>query len=374
MRTPVSADAALAMALLIVSFFTFGALAGTAYGCTAFGLVCDETVVGSNLDWPDDLDGYVLVNPKGLEKTFTPWSGFAPTAHDGEPSTWVSEFASITFTCFGRDFIEGGMNERGLIVEQASLASVYPADDGRPGVSAQQWMQYVLDTCQLVGDVVDGLDSVRQDGEGWHYLVVDRTGDWVVIEYLKDGPKVYRSGRYEFPVIVNAEYEQCMSHVPSDVRFGGELDIGSGDDSYARFVRVAERLRDRRGAWLRYTPDAPPDTTGARERWNALPRVEFAFEMLDDVAADDPQRSVVYDTGNLRVSWRSSACDSVRSLRLGGPLKVRLDTVLAVPVHAAFSGDATERLEPLSDRQNEELLRHVTQLLGGTDGGGQGTD
>ena len=370
-RTTFVAALALVVALTVVAALV---APSTSVACTAFAVPSDETVCGANLDWPDDLEGYVLVNPRGTEKTFVSWSGVGPSEHDGESLTWVSKYASITLTCSGRDFIEGGMNERGLILEQANLPSVYPPDDGRPGVSSQQWMQYALDSFQDVGEVVDNIDSVRQDGEGWHYLVVDRSGDWVVIEFLEGEPVVYRAGGSEFGIVTNATYEQCESHVPLDVRFGGELDVGAGDDSYGRFVRVAERLRDRRGAWLRYTPDAPVDTTGARERWNALDRVDFAFALLNDVGVEDTQRSIVYDTADLRVSWVSSRNDSVRSVRLGGALRARLDTTLAVPVHAPLGGDATGALEPLSDRQNQELLEYVSGLIGGASDGEQTTD
>ncbi len=361
------------VAALCVAALSVLSPASPASACTAFAVASDETVCGANLDWPEDLEGYVLVNPRGLEKTFVPWSGFGPSEHDGEPPTWVAKYASVTLTCFGRDFIEGGMNEQGLIIEQANLASVYPPDDGRPGVSSQQWMQYALDSFRDVGEVVEHLGDVRQDGEGWHFLVLDRSGDWAVVEFIDGSHVVHRAGRHEFGIITNATYEQCENHVPLDVRFGGELDIGSGDDSYGRFVRVAERLRDRRGAWLRYTPDAPADTTGARERWNALDRIDFAFALLDDVSVDDTQRSVVYDTGALRVYWKSWAHPEVRYIPLISVRSREGSGVRAVPMHAPLAGDATGALELLSDKQNLDLLEHVGALIGGRhDGDGCG--
>jgi len=369
-----SAWRAITIVIELIAALVFTALAPHASACTVFAVPSDETVCGANLDWPDDLEGYVLVNPRGIEKTFVPWSGFEPSEHNGAPVSWTSKYASITLTCFGRDFIEGGMNERGLIVEQANLPSVYPPDDGRPGVSAQQWMQYVLDSYRSVGEVVDNIESVRQDGEGWHYLVVDRSGDWAAIEFLHGEPVVYRAGRHEFPVITNATYGRTEAHVPLDVRFGGEVDVGAGSDSYSRFVRVAERLRDRRGAWLGYAPDAPADTTGARERWNALDNVDFAFALLDNISADDTQRSVVYDTGALRVYWKSWRNPEVRYISLTSLGRREGSCVRAIPLHAPLAGDATGVLDPLSDRQNQELLEHVRRLIGGADAGEQNAD
>lgn len=368
MRTP---NAALAAFLFVTTALALPAAHAAA--CTVFAVASDETVVGANLDWPDDLEGYVLVNPRGVEKTFVPWSGFEQVAYEGDPVTWVSRYASITLTGCARDFVEGGMNEAGLIIDQANAPAVHPPDDGRIGVSSQQWLQYALDTYGSVDELVDGLDDVRQDGEGWHYLTVDRAGDWAVIEFIEGEPVVYRSGRCEFPVIANALYEQTMEHVPLDVRFGGDLDIGAGEDSYARVVRVAERLRDRRAAWLHH--GAPPGDTGPEAaRMNSLGRVDFAFELLDDVSAPDTQRSVVYDTGAMRVHWNSWRHDDVRFVRMTSATRDTTGVVRAVPVHAELAGDATAALQPLSDKQNEELLEYVRQLFGQTDGGAEQTE
>ncbi len=366
--------AASAAGVLVLAIMALLASPTESAACTVFAVASDETVVGANLDWADELEGYVLLNPRGLKKTFVPWSGFGPTEFEGETLTWRSQYASLTLTCSGRDFIEGGMNERGLVLEQANLPSVYPPEDDRPGVSSQQWMQYILDTCQTVGDVVDALGSVRQDGEGWHYLAVDRSGDWAVIEFLDGSPVVHRSGQHEFPVITNATYAETESHVPQDIRFGGELDVGAEDDSYGRFVRVAERLRDRRGAWRRYTPDAPADTTGQRASWNSQGRVEFAFALLEDVSGDDTQRSVIYDTAAMRVYWRSWRHDALRYVRFAVTPPAARDTRYAIPIHAPVAGDATEALQPLSDRQNWKLQKAFSEMIEGVSDGEQDTD
>lgn len=46
----------------------------------------------------------------------------------------------------------------------------------RPGISCTQWMQYQLDNHATVEDVIEHLDDLRPDGEGWHYLIADSTG------------------------------------------------------------------------------------------------------------------------------------------------------------------------------------------------------
>ncbi|UCD77383.1 MAG: hypothetical protein JSW26_18430, partial [Desulfobacterales bacterium] len=119
--------------------------------CTIFSLSRGaEAVYGQNLDWYDPLPGLVVVNPRGIRKTILDWDGSWPAAGERGPVAWVSRYGSVTFTCYGRDFIEGGMNEAGLMVDETNLTAVYPPEDDRPGVSCTQWMQYQLDNYATV--------------------------------------------------------------------------------------------------------------------------------------------------------------------------------------------------------------------------------
>ncbi|MEJ2722456.1 MAG: linear amide C-N hydrolase, partial [bacterium] len=122
--------------------------------CSVFSLSSGgETVLGQNLDY-EYFPAWVVVNTPGVTKSILPWKGHWPYPGKRETVSWVSRYGSVTFTCYGRDFIEGGMNEAGLMVDQANLAADYPPDDGRPGVSCPQWMQYQLDNFATVDDVL----------------------------------------------------------------------------------------------------------------------------------------------------------------------------------------------------------------------------
>jgi penicillin V acylase-like amidase (Ntn superfamily) len=143
--------------------------------CSIFSFSTDSGVVyGQNLDWHTPFPGQVIVNKRGIEKGLLPWKGSWPAPADSGTVTWVSRYGSVSFTCYGRDFIEGGMNEAGLMIDQASLSAVYPPDDGRPGISCPQWMQYQLDNFGTVDEVLEHLDELKPDGEGWHYLIADK--------------------------------------------------------------------------------------------------------------------------------------------------------------------------------------------------------
>lgn len=267
--------------------------------CSIFSFASGTDVVyGQNLDWADPTPGHVVVNQRGVRKAILPWKGWWPAPGERETSTWTSRYGSVTFTCWGRDFIDGGMNEAGLIVDEANLVAIYPPDDGRPGVSCAQWMQYQLDCFSTVEEVLAHLDDLRPDGEGWHYLVADRSGGAAVIEYLDGKPTIYTAEALEVAALTNTTYKQAMSHIPMDKAFGGEIDVAAGSDSYGRFCRIARLLRD-------YDPTRD------------VPAADFAFRVLREVSVDDTRRSVVYDAGHERVLWMSKANPEVRWLDLG---------------------------------------------------------
>jgi penicillin V acylase-like amidase (Ntn superfamily) len=176
----------------------------------------------------------VIVNPRGIATTALAWRRDRPVIWPGDLPAWESAYASIAFTCYGRDFIEAGMNEAGLVIEQASLGSARRSVDERPGVSCAQWMQYCLDTCSSVSDIRERMDRVRPEGEGWHYLVADAAGRVAVIEHLKGRPTVYAGNDLPYPIITNTAW---VSATGAWAAIHGDDDAGAIEDKAS--ARVA---------------------------------------------------------------------------------------------------------------------------------------
>lgn len=311
------------------------------HACSIFALRTDKgAVYGQNLDWYEYFPGVVLVNVRGEEKTILPWKGRWPAPSDYPEVSWVSRYGSATFTCYGRDFIDGGMNEAGLVVDEASLISTYSPDDGRPGVSCAQWMQYQLDNYATVAEVIEHLGDLRPDGEGWHYLIADATGDCAAIEYLDGTPTVIWGDKLEWPALTNTTYAQALTHIPMDAAFGGDIDIAAGTDSYARFVRLAALMRD-------HDPENDKDLVGR------------AFLMLSEVSVDETLRSVVYDARTRRVHWKTRANTTERWLDLAAlDLSNDMGTRF-VDVEIAATGDASGALARFTLMHNRELVNTV---------------
>ena len=125
--------------------------------CTIFTLCKDSvTVYGQNLDWKTPVPGFVIINKRGERKSILHWKGNWPAKMSDSiiPVTWRAKYGSVTFTYLGKDFIEGGMNEAGLMIDEASYIAQYPPPDYRPGVSCGQWMQYQLDNYKTVDQLI----------------------------------------------------------------------------------------------------------------------------------------------------------------------------------------------------------------------------
>jgi hypothetical protein len=155
---------------------------GVVHACTSFCMdTPDGPVFGANLDLFIPGDGLVFVNQRGIAK-----EGYAEST-TGETAKWVSKYGSVTFNLAGREFAFGGMNEAGLVVSSMELrAGKYPRPDERPPVGNGTWVQYVLDTCGSVEDVLRAISLVRIEDEGLpnHYLVADANGACAAIEWL----------------------------------------------------------------------------------------------------------------------------------------------------------------------------------------------
>jgi uncharacterized protein (TIGR03663 family) len=100
-----------------------------AQGCTTFLLhEGREVLAGKNLDWPIG-DGAIHLNRRNRSKS-------ALLRNPGRPLRWTSKYGSVTFNQLGHDLPLGGMNERGLVIEELSYSPArYPDRDARPAVN-----------------------------------------------------------------------------------------------------------------------------------------------------------------------------------------------------------------------------------------------
>lgn len=277
------------------------AAAPIANACTTF---CSRGLFGRNYDWNIG-HGHVTVNKRGMSKT--------SAAEDGTAAKWISRYGSVTFNQYGRDNATGGMNEAGLVVELMWLEETsYPKADPRPVLGGLEWIQYQLDTASSVAEVIVNAKRVRISGKAapLHYLVADAKGNVAAIEFLNGELTVHRDA----VALANDPFTESVA----------AMKAGAKD----RFARA---------------------TKGAAT-------VDEAFALLDNVAQEHTQWSIVYDLAAKRITWRTAANRERRFVELA-----KLDFNCTSPVRVldidVGKGDVAGQFREYTSVGNLALVR-----------------
>lgn len=261
----------LAIAILLILNSIF------AHSCTTFVLKTDsELIFGRNLDWVSD-NGLVVANKRNIQKSSLV---FPPDL----PTKWTSKYGSITFNQFGKELPFGGINETGLVIEIMLVPGDYPEFDNRTAINELQWIQYQLDNCETIEEVIasDGKIRISKIDKNIHFLVCDRFGNVAVIEFDKKGMIAYKGSDLPIPVLENDPYSESLNRntAKENCRF----------NTAARLV----------------------------ERYNAKPQtsaIEYSFNILDKVALDGAW-SIVYDVKNMEVQFKTASFRTIRKIRI----------------------------------------------------------
>lgn len=288
----------------------------TSHACLTFRLQHEDRLIyGRNFDWDVDL-GAVMINRRHYRKT-------AFVLPPNQPLSWVSRYGSVTFNQFSKEVPVGGINEKGLVIECMVSSAKYPLTKERPAINELQWIQYHLDTCATVAEVMESALKIRiaPYAVRLHYLIVDATGACAAAEYIDEKLVFHTGDTLPTPALANRSYQLELARVAE----GGP----------SRFGRCA--------AWL--------------EKYDGRQDIEaYAFKTLDAVKQDDFTKwQMVYDIPSRRVSFRSLRNSKIRSVSLKD-----FDFEDAEPLMAdinAGSGDLKSRLQPYSKSRNSELMR-----------------
>ncbi|MCP5522254.1 MAG: linear amide C-N hydrolase [Verrucomicrobiales bacterium] len=219
-----------------------GLFVDTARPCTSLVLETkDDLCFARNLDWFWE-DGLVIVNQRNLKKRALLIAG-------GKPAEWTSQYGSVTFNQMGQELPFGGMNEAGLVVENMMLYETrYPERDERPEVNMVQWIQYQLDTCATVDEVLATDRTIRMEPPVFpariHYLICDRTGASATIEFLGGRMVVHHGGDLPNRILSNSTYEASTAFLQRWQTSGEKPAEVQGTGSLERFARAAQLAED----------------------------------------------------------------------------------------------------------------------------------
>jgi choloylglycine hydrolase len=245
------------------------------YSCTTFVLKNDRNLLfGRNLDWYIGT-GLLITNQRNLEK-------IALVDSIENPIKWISKYGSITFNQVGRDLPYGGMNETGLVVEHMSLSTTkYPAKDNRQSIQACQWIQYQLDNCATIEEVIntDKFLRIVDKTSLFHFLICDSSGNIAVIEFLNGGMVVNTGDHLPITVLANSVYEESITSFSRN-------ESTSSDRSLYNFCTAANKIKN-------YSSNKFNDD------------IDYSFEILKSVAQGVGTKwSIVYDIKNLKVYFK----------------------------------------------------------------------
>jgi choloylglycine hydrolase len=84
---------------------------------------------------------------------------------------------------------------------------------------------------------------VATGSRGIHYLIADRTGRAVTIEYLGGALVTHSGATLPVSVLANHSYDQSVAYLSNIIGFGGRQPVPAGIESLERFARAASMVR-----------------------------------------------------------------------------------------------------------------------------------
>jgi penicillin V acylase-like amidase (Ntn superfamily) len=300
--------------------------------CTTFFINHNgQLVFGRNYDWMADA-GMVCTNQRGLAKT-------SVKNTDGTTISWASQYGSITFNQYGKEFPTGGMNEKGLVVELMWLeGTVFPSRDERPAIGVLQWVQYQLDNCATIEEVIATDKKLRiiSNGTPLHYLIADAKGNAATIEFLNGKMVVHKDKELPFAVLTNNTYKQSVSAKQNGTT--------GGNNSLERFSEACDMVKQ-------YKNIASGKSV-----------IDHSFDILDKVAQGDYTKwSIVYDISNKKIYFKTEQVRDTKSLEFSAVDFSCHILPKAIDMNNAGKGDISLKMNTFSAEMNRKTVEKALE-------------
>jgi penicillin V acylase-like amidase (Ntn superfamily) len=299
------------------------------FACSTFLLSKDgKHFFGRNYDWVSG-NGIVVVNSRGVQKT--------SFVSEGEkPVSWISKCGSITFNQFGKEFPHGGMNEKGLVVELMWLdETVYPKEDSRGAMNELQWIQYQLDNCSSVEEVIASQKQIRisrKNAVPLHFLVADALGNAATIEFINGEMMVHQDKTLPYPVLTNTPYSKAIKEAHAN-----NMNV-SGDNSVERFAKACRMLAQYHKDEIKQDP------------------IDYSFSVLENVAQGDFTKwRIVYDLSNRTIHFVTAGKKKNMSLSEFDFSCKR--EPLFIDINSKLEGNVSASFAPLNFEHNKFVLQ-----------------
>jgi penicillin V acylase-like amidase (Ntn superfamily) len=260
-------------------------------GCSSINLVNNGySVFGKNLDNSYTTEGLILINKRGVERT-------APyVSTTGARARWISQYASVNFSFVHAGYVWTGMNEKGLVISMMGIPEIVgPPPDARPPLQDGLWIQYMLDTCETVEEVLEAAKDVRILTVD-HYHIADRFGKSAAFECLGGEEIVYQGDEFPVSVLTNSTYGDSIRAWNRYNQYG----FSPSNGSLERFCIAAENIENFSST-------------------QADSAVDYAFKTLHEIRSEHiygypstTQWSFVFDTRRRRIYFKTYSHPGVK--------------------------------------------------------------
>jgi uncharacterized protein (DUF2141 family) len=299
------------------------------YACSAFFYSEQPMLFARNFDWYSG-NGYLIKNNRGVEK-------YAYAISQTQVAHWTSKFGSFTFNQIGKEFPYGGINEKGLVVEQLWLhGSTYKTNPNAAVISELEWIQYQLDNYENVPEVIAHLNdlSIKPIKASIHYFVADRLGHSATIDFL--GGQVFvnqKDGRYQ--VLTNTAYQAADEYFQKN---GKAVDVNSRM-SEDRYCHLRNHLQSQ-------LPQ------------NHLDALQILSQAAEFSANYKTFWSIVYDLSAMKIHFKTFANAKVKTLAIGG-----VDYSPNSPILGCDLNNDQLNLEPYTYDLNKALMNSSLKAM-----------
>ena len=275
--------------ILTLTFcFSFSQV-GSACSSFAFGNE-QEFYLSKNYDWDND-QAAIYSNLPNLQKT-------ALHSPGDNALKWVSKYASITFNQYGKEFPNGGMNEKGLAMEILWLTGSRSPVEQKPSINELQVIQYMLDTADNIETLIKKFNEIylKRVFAPVHYIACDKMRKCASIEYINSKLIIHKIDT-TYPSLTNSTYSDSIEFLKKHQGFGGNSKIPESKSSLDRFVRMTH-----------YSKLAQN---------NSSTDFSFAaFEILDRVTDVRTVWQISYDTINSLIYFRTSKNHEIKTIQI----------------------------------------------------------
>jgi hypothetical protein len=309
-----------------------------------------ELIYAHNLDQPGmRVTGIIYINKRGVFKTGRTFSeiavgermsGFYGARVVPSDLSWISRYGSVTFSPWGRDFPDGGVNEAGLYIWESGLADTnYSMDSRLPELMPSNWIQYVLDNCGRLEEALAAARGFRLAGMNWHFFVADAQGRCAAVEYLDGEAVIHRGEDMPVPVLFNQTYEHDLEALGCYKGFGGTYEPELEDPRVPRIAKAAMLLRD-------YDP--------ARHK-----PLDYAKSVLHHVGNKPYKWGILVDMVRKEIHFNSEVCQTWKHFSYGSVDFSSLGPAPTLNMDQPNGGDVLERFHPQRDQEVKDLIMEL---------------